>query len=51
MSRDAVAENLGELIVTKNNKADSHFRTGQKEFAILITAEPYALVRRPSDLV
>jgi outer membrane protein OmpA-like peptidoglycan-associated protein len=51
VSRDAVAENLGELIVTKNNKADSHFRTGQKEFAILITAEPYALVRRPSDLV
>jgi outer membrane protein OmpA-like peptidoglycan-associated protein len=50
VSRDAIAENLGELIV-KNNKADSRFRTGQKEFAILITAEPYALVRKPSDLV
>ena len=50
VSRDAVAENLGELIV-KNNKADTRFRTGQKEFAILVTAEPYALVQKPSDLV
>jgi outer membrane protein OmpA-like peptidoglycan-associated protein len=50
VSRDAVAENLGELIV-KDNKADTRFRTGQKEFAILVTAEPYALVRKPSDLV
>jgi outer membrane protein OmpA-like peptidoglycan-associated protein len=50
VSRDAIAENLGELIV-KNNKASSRFRTGQKEFAILVTAEPYALVRKPSDLV
>ena len=51
VSRDGQAENLGELIVKPNNKADVHYRTGQKEFGILVTAEPYALVLRPSELV
>ncbi len=51
ISRDGQAENLGELIVKPNNKADMRYRTGQKEFGILITAEPYSLVLHPSDLV
>jgi outer membrane protein OmpA-like peptidoglycan-associated protein len=50
VSRDGHAENLGELIV-KDQKADSRYRTGQKEFALLVTAEPYTLVPRPSELV
>ena len=50
VSRDGHAENLGELIV-KDQKADSRYRTGQKEFALLVTAEPYTLVSRPSELV
>ena len=51
ISRDGQAENLGELIVRPNKKADVHYRTGQREFGILVTAEPYALVLRPSELV
>ncbi len=51
VSRDGRAENLGELIVKPNNKADVKYRTGQKEFGLLVTAEPYPLVLRPSELV
>ncbi|MGE5413132.1 MAG: OmpA family protein [Syntrophomonadaceae bacterium] len=51
VSRDGRAENLGELIVKPNNKADMRYRTGQKEFGILVTAEPYSLVLRPSEIV
>jgi outer membrane protein OmpA-like peptidoglycan-associated protein len=50
VSRDANAENLGELIV-KGTSGEGHYRTGQKEFALLVTAEPYALVLKPSELV
>jgi outer membrane protein OmpA-like peptidoglycan-associated protein len=50
VSRDGNAENLGELIV-KGTSAEGHYRTGQKEFALLVTAEPYNLVLMPSELV
>ena len=50
VTRDGAAENLGELIVREPN-GSSDFRTGQKEFALLITAEPYPMVLRPSELV
>jgi outer membrane protein OmpA-like peptidoglycan-associated protein len=50
ISRDGNAENLGELIV-KGTSAQGSYRTGQKEFALLVTAEPYALVLKPSELV
>ena len=51
VSRDGRSENLGELIVKPNNKADVKYRTGQKEFGILVTAEPYPLVLHPSEIV
>src|SRR5262245_28136228 len=50
VSRDGTTENVGELIVRKQS-GDAEFRTGQKEFGLLITAEPYPLVLRPSELV
>jgi outer membrane protein OmpA-like peptidoglycan-associated protein len=50
VGRDGTAENLGELIV-HNPNGESEYRTGQKEFALLVTAEPFPLVLKPSDLV
>jgi outer membrane protein OmpA-like peptidoglycan-associated protein len=50
VARDGATENVGELIVRKQS-GDAEYRTGQKEFGLLITAEPYPLVLRPSDLV
>ena len=50
ISRDGRAENLGELIV-QGNSGEGNYRTGQKEFALMVTAEPYNLVLRPSELV
>jgi len=50
VSRDGNAENLGELIV-RGTSASGEYRTGQKEFALMVTAEPYALVLKPSELV
>jgi len=48
--RDGHAENLGELIV-REKSGSAEYRTGLKEFAILVTAEPYPMVLAPSDLV
>ena len=48
--RDGRAENLGELIV-RDTSGSAEYRTGLKEFAILVTAEPYPLVLGPSDLI
>ena len=50
ISRDGNAENLGELIVL-DSSGSGEYRTGQKEFALMVTAEPYNLVLKPSDLV
>ena len=50
VARDGHAENLGELIV-RDSSGSGEYRTGQKEFALMVTAEPYYLVLQPSDLV
>ena len=50
VSRDGNAENLGELIV-KGTSGEGNYRTGQKEFALIVTAEPYPLVLKPSELL
>ena len=50
VARDGNAENLGELII-RDTSGSGKYRTGQKEFALLVTAEPYALVLKPSELV
>lgn len=48
--RDGNAENLGELIV-RDSSGSAEYRTGLKEFALLVTAEPYPMVLSPSSLV
>ena len=50
VARDGTTENLGELIV-RSQSGSAEYRTGQKEFGILITAEAYPLVLKPSALV
>ncbi len=50
VARDGTTENLGEL-TARNPSGSGEFRSGQKEFALLVTAEPFPLVLRPSDLV
>jgi outer membrane protein OmpA-like peptidoglycan-associated protein len=48
----AAPENMGEMIVTKKGQSGSQtYTTGKKDFAIMITAEPYYLVGRPCDIV
>jgi len=50
VSKDGRAINLGELS-TRDAKGSVRYRTGLKIFALLITAEPYYLVRKPSEMV
>ena len=52
ISKNAAPENLGELIVNKKSASGSQeFTTGKKDFALIVTGEPYYLVARPFDLV
>ena len=50
VTRDGTAENLGELLTSKPS-GKLTFYTGQKNFALMVTAEAYYLVGRPSELV
>ncbi|MDH3628453.1 MAG: OmpA family protein [Acidobacteriota bacterium] len=50
ITRDGTTENLGELLTRKMSGRLS-FKTGQKSFGLLVTAESYYLVNRPSQLV
>lgn len=52
INRDGAAENLGELWVRPEKDEDKlKFSTGLRSFALLVTAEPYYQVARPSELV
>jgi outer membrane protein OmpA-like peptidoglycan-associated protein len=52
IGKSAAPENLGELLVLKKGASGKQeFMTGKKDFAIMVTAEPYYLVSRPFDLV
>jgi outer membrane protein OmpA-like peptidoglycan-associated protein len=50
VSRDGTADNLGELL-TRKMSGRLQFKTGRKDFGLMVTAEPYYLVRQPSQLV
>jgi len=50
VTRDGNAENLGELQLD-GDSGKTRFSTGQKTFALLVTAEPYSLVEKPSEMV
>ena len=43
--------NIGEVIPDPWNKAKLHVTTDLQAFGMMVTAEPYAAVRRPSDVV
>jgi outer membrane protein OmpA-like peptidoglycan-associated protein len=52
VTRDGAVENLGEMIVDESNASGSGtYQTGKKAFGLIVTAEPYYLVGRPSDIV
>ncbi len=48
---DGTAQSLGELPVRQNGSGVARFSTPFKQFALVVTAEPLPVVRRPSDLV
>jgi outer membrane protein OmpA-like peptidoglycan-associated protein len=50
VGRTGLPENMGELWLDGEN-GSSRFQTGQKEFAMFITAEPVAGIWRPSDMI
>jgi outer membrane protein OmpA-like peptidoglycan-associated protein len=50
ITRDGNAENLGELLTPKPSGRLT-FYSGQKNFALVVTAESYHLVSRPSELM
>ena len=52
VSKSAPPARLGELIVTKKGASGSkEYFTPMKDFALMVTAEPYYLVSRPFELV
>jgi outer membrane protein OmpA-like peptidoglycan-associated protein len=52
VQRDGAFENLGELIVDENNASGSGtYKTPKKAFGLIVTAEPYFLVGKPSEFV
>jgi outer membrane protein OmpA-like peptidoglycan-associated protein len=49
---DGAVENLGEVVADKKSASGSlQAYTGRKTFALMVTAEPYAAVTRPTELV
>lgn len=49
---DGTTENLGEVVADKKNASGSlQGFTGKKVFALMVTAEPFATVSRPTELV
>ncbi len=52
VSRDGSYENLGELWIQQDKDKDTvKFSTGIRGFALLVTAEPYQQVKKPSNLI
>lgn len=51
LSPDGRPQNLGEIITNGRDKAKVRVSTDMQAFAMIVTAEPYASVRRPSDVV
>ena len=51
ISPDGRAQNLGELVLDGSNKGKLDVSTHLQAFALIVTAEPYFAVTRPSDVV
>lgn len=48
---DGHAKNLGEVLTGSSDKGHLRVTTGLQAFGLIVTAEPYAAVRLPSDVV
>ena len=48
---DGTAQSLGELPVREDRGGKARFSAPFKQFAMMVTAEPFPVVRKPSDLV
>lgn len=49
---DGTADNLGEILVDRKDCSGSQkYFTGKRAFALMVTAEPFAAVSRPTELV
>src|SRR5262249_34268951 len=48
---DGRPHNLAELVTDSGNNAHVKVTTDLQAFALIVTAEPYSAVRRPSDVV
>ena len=51
VSPEGRAVNLGEVLPGRSDKADLHVTTDLQAFGLIVTAEPYFSVSRPSDVV
>lgn len=51
ISPEGRALNLGEVVPGRSDKADLRVTTGLQVFGLIVTAEPYFSVNRPSDVV
>lgn len=51
LTPDGRSMNLGEVVLDASDKADLHVTTGLPVFALIVTAEPYFTVSRPSGVV
>ncbi len=51
VSPDGTVENLGGIANDGSDKGEATFSTGQRDFAMMINAEPILGVRTPGDLV
>src|SRR6202167_5170918 len=51
ISPEGRAVNLCEVLVGGNHRSKLHVTTDLQTFALIVTAEPYYAVRRPSDVV
>ena len=48
---DGRAGNTGEIVINKNGEGKLEATTPAQTFALIVTAEPYSLVRVPSEMV
>jgi len=48
---DGASHNLGEIVPSGSNRAHLPVTTSLQAFGLIVTAEPYAAVRHPSDVV
>jgi len=51
ISPEGRPHNLGEVVLSGSDKGRLHVTTELQAFALIVTAEPYAPVRTPSDVV